>query len=117
MIGNWNVRTMYVTGAAAQVARKIREYRFKVLDISECRWTGAGKTRLLTGETLSHAGEEGIHQEGVALMLSSNAAKSLMEWSPVNSRITIARFYSKYKKVQQEEINWIIFSLNVWEGF
>ena len=32
-------------------------------------------------------------------MLSQSAAKSLMEWSPVNSRIINARFYYKYRKL------------------
>ena len=32
-------------------------------------------------------------------LLSQSAAKSLIEWSPVNSRIITAWFYSKYTKL------------------
>ena len=67
MIGNWNVRTIYATGAAAQVAKETRQYKIDILGISECRWTGAGRTRLTTGETVLHAGEEDVHQRGLAL--------------------------------------------------
>lgn len=76
----------------------MREYKIDILGISECRQTGAGRTRLTikTGETVLHAGEEDIHQGGVTLMLTPEAVKSLMEWT-VSSRITSARFYSKYK--------------------
>ena len=99
-IGNRNVRTLYTTGAAAQMAKGIREYRIDTLGISECRWIGAGRPRLIMKDTmLLHAGEEDVHQGGVALMLSQSAAKSLMEWSAVSSRIIIAWFHSKYKKI------------------
>ena len=55
MIGNWNVRTMYTTGAAAHVAKEIKEYKIHILGISECGWIGAGRTRLETGKTVLRA--------------------------------------------------------------
>ena len=55
MIGNWNVRTMYTTGAAAHVAKEMKEYKIHILGISECGWIGAGRTRLETGKTVLHA--------------------------------------------------------------
>ena len=39
-VGNWNVCTMYATGAAAQVAKEMTQYKIAVLGISKCRWTG-----------------------------------------------------------------------------
>ena len=41
IIGNWNVRIIYTTGAATQVAKEMREYRIDLFGISECRWVGA----------------------------------------------------------------------------
>ena len=32
-------------------------------------------------------------------MLSENAVRSLIDWTPVNERITKARFYSKHTKL------------------
>jgi hypothetical protein len=99
-IGSWNVRTMYTIGKSAQVARVMNDYKIDVLGISECRWTGFGKTKLSTGETVIYSGrEDGIHRSGVAIMMSKLAGSALMEWRPVNERIITARFYSKFIKL------------------
>ena len=99
-VGCWNVRTMYQTGLAAQVANEMKRYNIDILGVSECRWTDAGKTMLTSGETILYSGRnDGNHRNGVALMLSKDAAKCLDEWTPVNDRIIIltARFLSKYQ--------------------
>ncbi|PIK40142.1 putative craniofacial development protein 2-like [Apostichopus japonicus] len=99
-IGNWNVRTMYAIGKTAQVAKVMNEYKLDILGISECRWTGFGKLKLSTGETVVYSGrEDGVHRSGVAIMLSKHAERALIEWRPVNDRIITARFYSNYIKV------------------
>ncbi|KAA0202864.1 hypothetical protein HAZT_HAZT004941 [Hyalella azteca] len=38
---------MYRGGAAAQIASEMKRYHLDVLGISECRWTGAGRTRYI----------------------------------------------------------------------
>ena len=98
-IGNWNVRTMFETEKAGQVAREMIRYKLDVLGISECRWRGSRKSKLNTGEVIIYSGEENIHQGGVAIMMSQEAARCLMEWTPENSRVIRARFYSKYRKL------------------
>ncbi|XP_018022732.1 craniofacial development protein 2-like [Hyalella azteca] len=98
-IGHWNVRTMYRGGAAAQIASKMKRYHLDVLGISECRWAGAGRTRLATGQTLIYSEDDELHEGGVAILISQQAEKSLMEWTPVNKRIITARFYSRYRRV------------------
>ncbi|XP_073668649.1 uncharacterized protein [Paramisgurnus dabryanus] len=101
-IGTWNVRTMHETGKAAQVASEMNRYNIQVLGICECRWNGSGMTSLASGEKIlysGHADENHDHTEGVAIMMSPVAAKTLMEWQPVSSRIMTARFNSKGRKV------------------
>ena len=49
------------------------------------------------GHTMIYAGEENEHQTGVAIMMSQAIQKSLIEWTPVSSRIITARFYSHFK--------------------
>ncbi|XP_018018974.1 craniofacial development protein 2-like [Hyalella azteca] len=98
-IGHWNVRTMYRGGAAAQIASEMKRYHLDVLGISECRWAGAGRTRLATGQTLIYSGDDELHEVGVAILISQQAEKSLMEWTPVNKRIITARFYSRYRRM------------------
>ncbi|XP_005113130.1 indoleamine 2,3-dioxygenase 2 [Aplysia californica] len=56
--GLWNVRTMYETGKLAQVTAEMRRYGLHVLGISESHWTGSGRLRTATGETLIYSGRE-----------------------------------------------------------
>ena len=77
-IGFWNVRTMFQSSKAAQVAKEFEEYRLDVLGISECRWTGKDRMILNSGQTLIWSGKEKDHEGGVAMMLSGKAAKSLI---------------------------------------
>ena len=99
-IGNWNVRTMFASGKAAQIAREMRLADIEILGISESRWSGSGRMRLSTGETVIYSGrDDDIHQQGVAIMMSKSAAASLINWSPVNEGIISARFYSRHIKL------------------
>jgi len=100
-VGTWNVRTMYESGKAAQVAAELRNYNLSVLGVSETRWTQAGQTRLSTGELILYSGheDEGAHHtEGVALVLAPQASKALLRWEPAGSRIISASFSTKMKK-------------------
>ena len=57
------------------------------------------KIQANTGEVIIYSGEENIHQGGVAIMMSQQAARCHMEWTPESSRIIRVRFYSKYRKL------------------
>ncbi|XP_005112107.1 craniofacial development protein 2-like [Aplysia californica] len=70
IIGQWNVRTMYEAGKLAQVTAEMRRYGLHVLGISESQWTGSGRLRTATGETLIYSGrEDNRHREGGAVIL------------------------------------------------
>ena len=99
-IGNWNVRTMYTTGKSAHVARVMNQMKIQIMGISECRWTGAGRMKLSSGETVLYSGrDDDQHMQGVAIMMTKEATKALIDWSPINERIIKARFYSKFVKL------------------
>ena len=76
----------------------MEKYNVNVLGISECRWTGQGRVRLDTGETILYSGGD-THQHGVALILNKLSEKALIEWEPVNNRIIRARFNSNQIKI------------------
>ena len=98
-IGCWNVRTMFSVGKTAQIVAEAKKYRVKVLGISECRWSGFGRLRTATRETILYSGrDDNVHQSGVALLLNKETAESLLDWNPVSDRIITARFNSKYIK-------------------
>ena len=58
-IGTWNVRTLYETGKSAQVRQEMHRYNLKLLGLCETRWTGTGRTRLASGDTIIYSGQEG----------------------------------------------------------
>ena len=90
---------MYRSGAAAEIAKEMENYRIDILGISENRWTGAGRMKMNSGQTIIYSGDENLHERGVAMMISQQALKSLLEWTPINKRIITARFYTKLRKI------------------
>ena len=100
-IGTWNIRTLFETGKSAQVCREMHRYDLKILGLCETRWTGSGRTRLSSGDTIIYSGrEEGQpHSHGVALLMTSEATQALLSWEPTSPRILMARFNSKGRKV------------------
>ena len=95
-IGFWNVRTMYETGKLAQVTTEMRRYNLHVLGVSESRWTGTGRLKAVSGETVLYSGrDDELHREGVAIILKKGADRSLLEWKPINSRLIKARLKGK----------------------
>ena len=100
-IGTWNIRTLYETGRSAQVCREMHRYNLKILGLCETRWTGAGRTRLTSGDIIIYSGphEGQPHTHGVALLMASETAQALLSREPVSPRILTARFNSKGRKV------------------
>lgn len=98
-IGSWNVRTLYQLGKTAQLCREMENYKIDILGVSECRWTGIGKLTLQTGQVVIYSGKETTHEYGVALVMSKEAAKSLISWKPCGERLLTARFNSDHVKM------------------
>lgn len=96
-IGHWNVRTMYETGKLAQVTSEMKRFSLHVLGVSESRWTGSGRLRTTTGETVLYSGrEDDQHHEGVSIILKKGIERCLLEWKPVNSRLMSARLKGRH---------------------
>ena len=102
-IATWNVRTMYESGRAAQIAREMKRYNISILGLSETRWLQSGHLRLATGEQILYSGhtdDGATHSEGVAMMLTPEAQRALIGWEPVSSRIITAKFTTKKKDIK-----------------
>lgn len=89
--------TMYREGASAQIAREMEGN--KLWRISEWRWTVPRRMRTASGQTIIYSGNEELHEEGVAIMISRQAVKSLMEWTLISNRTITARNYTRCKRV------------------
>lgn len=95
-IWTWNVRTMYKTDRAAQVASEMRRYSIAVLGICESRWNGAGRITLSTRQQMPYSGHEDehhAHTKGVAFMLSDLASKALSRF-PCHRRSSQGRKFT-----------------------
>lgn len=99
-IGTWNVRTMFQTGKTAQAEREMLLYHIDILGISECRWTGNGCVTTSSVNTIIYSGRnDNDRREGVAIIMSKAAKKSMKEWTPISQRLMAARFKSRYTKL------------------
>ena len=88
---------MYETGKTVEVTSEMRRYKLHILGISESRWTGSGKFRTATEETIIYSGREDVqHHQGVALILKKGMERCLLEWKPINSRLISMRLRGKH---------------------
>ena len=56
--------------------------------------------KLSSGETVLYSGrDDDQHMQGVAILMTKDATKALIDWSPINERVIKARFYSKFVKL------------------
>ena len=95
-IASWNVRTMYEAGKTSQVTNEMRRYKLDILGISETYWIQSGQKRLNSGELILFSGRnDKQHSEGVALILSKLAQKSLRGWEAHGERIMMVFYYKK----------------------
>ena len=69
-----------VVSPKVQPEREMLLYRIDILSISECRWTGNGSVTTSLGNTIIYSGrKDNDHKQGVAIMMSKAAKKSMIE--------------------------------------
>ena len=90
---------LYKLGAAKVLEKELNRYNIDIAALQEIRWPGIGKVDQEKGYIL-HSGKEGdIHEEGVGFCLSRRAYGSLIEFSPISSRIAKIRLNAKWFKL------------------
>ena len=96
---------MYETGKSAQLSREMQRNKVDILGISETHWIHSGQKRLGTGELVLPAGrDDGMHAEGVALVLGKLAQKTLRGWEPHGPRIVMASFTTRTRNVNMNVV-------------
>ena len=95
--GTWNARTLFQCGKLDQIIHEMDNYSLEILGISEMRWTGKGKMSK-GNKTILYSGYDNLHTHGVGIILSKDAGKALIGWTPVNHRIITARLCSRHGK-------------------
>ena len=90
------MRTLFQIRRLAQAIRKINKY-LAIMGIAEARWTGAGKQRLNSGETIICSGrQDNNHQEVVELIIDSKYANTLLQWKPISERLLYVRLNARH---------------------
>ena len=91
---------MNITGKSRTIAMEMNRYGIQLLGIAEARWKDSGQMR--SEETILYSGhvrENAVHSEGVAVMISQDALKTLIGWQPVSPRIMTAKFQTTNKNI------------------
>ena len=95
-----NVRTLYAPGKLSCTLREINRYRCDVLGLAETHWVGEGEITLDGVRVLFSGREDGVHREGVAILLNKEAQKAYVEHRPVSSRIISVTLKGQHKNAK-----------------
>lgn len=92
---------MHEAGRLNIVLKEMEQYNLNILGLSEVKWNRNWKVSLSNCYTLIYSGrEEGnVHREGVALILTKEAKKSIINRNPVSPRNITARYNSRVRKI------------------
>ena len=97
--GTWNVRTLYATGKVAELTNELDRYRWDIVGLCEVRWTGFGEATTSEGHKIWFSGDESKHQHGVAFIVKKENINSIIECTPISSRLIKIRVSAKPKNV------------------
>ena len=94
-VGTWNVRKLKELGKLNNICNEMDRYDLNLLGICETNWNGKGSFTTSTHHSVLFSGNEEGYSHGVAVILSKEAKKTLIGYSPVNDRILKVRLHAK----------------------
>ena len=95
-IGTWNVRTIKEDGALEIVIDQLEHYSWEIVGLCETHRTEKGEFYHGSYRILTSGREDGIHREGVALILTKKASSALLSFEPISPRMLKARFRTRF---------------------
>ena len=98
-IGTWNVTTLKNVYRIDILTDEFRRLELDLLGVSETHIPGVGSMKLGDIEFVYSGRKDGVHRQGVGLMMNKEAAKSCLGWEGINNRILIAHFMTKKFRV------------------
>ncbi|XP_065578676.1 uncharacterized protein LOC136039119 [Artemia franciscana] len=98
-IGTWNVITLENVYRIDILTNEFKLFELHLLGVSETFIPGVGSMKLGDIEFVYSGRKDGVHRQGVRLMMNKEAAKSCLGWEGINNRILIAHFMTKKFKV------------------
>ena len=73
----------------------LRRFKLDLLGVGETHIPGVGSMKLEKIEFVDSGRNDGVHRQGVGLMMNKEASKSCLGWGGINNRILIAHFMTK----------------------
>lgn len=100
-ISTWNVTSLVSNSSKMyQLEKGCDDYGLEVLGVTETHMPGSGSQLMKNGAVLVYSGRsDGVHREGVGLVLSKKMKNTLISFTPVSGRIMTARLHSKHINV------------------
>ncbi|XP_037787797.1 craniofacial development protein 2-like [Penaeus monodon] len=92
-IGTWNVRTLFQSEKLDNVKLEMTQLKVNILGICETRWTGSGEFNSDNFRVLYSGGVK--HEQGVAMILDKENAKSLLGWWALSDRVMLIKLKGK----------------------
>ena len=90
-VGTWNIQTLSDDSRLPPLSAELRRLRTDIVALSEVRRPGSGETSC-DGYTYYWSGcNDGTHQRGVAVAVSSVLRSAVAEVTPVDERIMLVR--------------------------
>jgi len=93
-IGTWNIKTAHSTGKLAQIINEMKAMKLHILGLAEMRWPNSGNFVSEDVTVLYSGGDR--HERGVGVLISKEAAKSMISWEPVSDRIMTLRLRTRF---------------------
>ena len=98
-IGTSNVATLKNEYRTDILTDKFRQFELDLLGVSETHIPGIGSMKLGDIEFVYSGRKDGVHRQGVGLMMNKEAAMSCLGWEGINNRIVNAHFMTKKLKI------------------
>lgn len=96
IIGTWNTRSLYRTGALKELITEINKYKINILAVQETRWTYTG-TMDVSGYTIFNSGPKSInHEHGVAFIVHQKLKTMVLDFKPIDKRMCVLRVKTKF---------------------
>ena len=98
-IGTWNGTTLKNKFRIDILTDEFRRFKLDLLGVSETHIPGVGSMESGDMGFIYLGRNDGVHRQGVRLMMNKEAAKSCLGWEVINNRILITHFRTKKFRV------------------
>lgn len=96
-IATWNVRSLHMPGKLDNVEAEMYRMNINILGLSEVRWTGSGQHRTDRGTIYFSEGTDNNLRYGVAIHLTTETAKSVIDFIPLSDRAMIIKLQTTHR--------------------